>query len=176
MPQWLFDDCNPEFIGGQISELWMGARGQAFTDVYNITTGATEVTTRLASATETRLEILTVLGDKAAPEETVQDFSGGRQQVMSRKHTINFEIDEINDTNYAAMRQIQAGGGQFQIWYTVADGKYLYGGNKGIPVSVRMSELIPREKNGKMVLSGTLTWDARQSPIRGLNPIYSAAA
>jgi len=61
-------------------------------------------------------------------------------------------------------------GGKYVIWYETSDG-ILYGGNDGVEVSLRMNQVIPRERTALVKLMGKATWKSIQSPFRCDSPL-----
>lgn len=171
LPTWLFCDGNPEVNAGEIETLYIGQRGHSFTDV----TDATEWATRLSAAAgaPTKIFALTVLADKPKPAATLKDISGGRKVKTDADHTINFSIDETNETNHEAVRMLECGG-QFDLWYKTSGGLGFGNAddkNEGIPVSMEAGMIIPRSRGENMTYDGTCTWKSRFTEERFVHPL-----
>ncbi len=166
-----FDDCNPEIQSGEVSKIYLANADQPFTDVEDIA----EWTERLSNSAEDdeSIRTLTVAGDKPKPSSTKIDISGGRKVTLSRDHVLNADIDETNDTNHDFVRTLQCGG-QYLMWYETSAGKYIYGGNEGILVTIEPDMVIPRSRGEKIVYQLTMDWKSMFLEQRTLSPMYSA--
>lgn len=165
LPTVKFDDRNPEINAGEIEKIYLGVRGNPFTD-WEL---ATEWTTRLASNTATKIIALTVMGDKPAPTTTTKEISGGRKVTVSKDHVINATIDETNETNHEMIRKIECGG-QFLAWYETSGG-LMFGGKEGIPVSIEANMVIPKGRGENMTHELGLSWKAKFTEERIVSPI-----
>ena len=164
-----FDVCAPELHWGEVSKLYLAAAdADDFTNVESLA----EWTTRLdqsATATGDEIRELTILGDLPEPEQSEIAISGDRTAVGVKTFTLAFDVDETNDTNYLAMLNMECNL-TFKIWYETSDGM-LYGGNDGIIATVRMNQIIPRERTELVKLTGTAKWKSQFSPLRVVSPM-----
>ncbi len=162
-----FNNCAPEINASEIEEIFMGkADDAAFADWSD----AAEWATRLSQSATTagKIRRLSVIGDKPAPNTVKKTVSKQRELVTKRTHTINFDVDETNDDNYDAMRQVQCGG-LYLIWYKTRGG-YLYGGDSGILMSLDAFDLLARgDEDEKFQYTGT--WEDKFDPERIASPI-----
>ena len=164
-----FDICAPELHYGEVAKVYLAAAdADDFTNVEDLA----EWTTRLddsATATGDEIRALTVIGELPEPEQTELMISGDRTAVGFKQFTLSFEIDETNDTNYLAMLTAECNF-KFKMWYETADGM-LYGGNEGIEATVRMNQVIPRERTELVKLIATARWRSQFSPLRCVSPM-----
>mgnify|MGYP001212048190 FL=1 len=164
-----FDICAPELHFGEIEKIYIAA-GDAddFTNVEDLT----EWTDRLSETefvTGNEIRELTVIGDLPEPEQTEQTISGDRTVVGFKQFTLNFSIDETNDVNYNFLLTLECNIA-FKFWYETADGM-LYGGNEGITATLRVNQVIPRDRNEYVTFVGTAKWKSRTSPLRCVSPM-----
>ncbi len=167
LPDFLQDDCVPEVNFGEISEIFLGIPGNYFTSV----TAGAEWTARLAATGATKLIRVLVRGDR--PRSTAAEpltLSGGRKKSVPRDFVINFSIDDVNPTNHEAIRQIQCGG-NFQAWYRTLDGKYVFGGNKGVKAFIDADLVIPRSSSEAMSYDGVLSWKGQFMEEMNIYPL-----
>lgn len=162
LPVVSFDDCLPQLNSSEIEDLFLAkATAAAFTDW----TDPEEWADRLAQTGVTGTEIrrLTGIGDKPAPADTEKTVSKQRNVVTDRTHTLNFTIDDTNNTNYEAARQMQCGG-KYLAWYKTR-GMKQYGGNAGILVTVKSVVVLGRGDEHELIQL-TLTWKNKFDPER----------
>lgn len=167
-PAFSFNDCDPNTNRGQIDRIYIMAAGGA--DMADWTQLAVW-TARMAldpTVTVDAIQYMNVIGEKPEATSDVKEISRVRKVVLDKTHTINFDVDETNEDNYDALRQIECGG-NFKIWYQA--GKYLYGGNDGILAFIQENDMIPRERKELNVFKGVATWEAEFHPERIDNPM-----
>lgn len=167
-PVFSFDDCNPDVNRGQIDRIYIMALGGA--DLADWTQLAVWAV-RLAqdpTVTVDAIQYMNVIGEKPEAASDVKEISRIRKIVLDKTHTINFDVDETDGTNYDALRQIECGG-NFKLWFQA--GKYLYGGNDGITAFIQENDMIPRERKELNVFKGVATWEAQFHPERTDNPM-----
>lgn len=165
LPEVLFDDCSPEVNAGEVETIYLGLRGQGFTNW----TSPAEWASRLAATDNTKIIALTVIGDKPKPTANTKDISGGRKISLPKAHTLPFIIDETNATNHEFVRQLECGG-NFQAWYATSGG-LAFGGNDGIKAFAEADMVIPRARGENMVYDGSLSWEAKYTEERIVSPI-----
>lgn len=167
-PKVKFDYCTPEINYGQIDRILLGNEGYPLDDP----TDLAEWTDRVDNddiVDASKIRQLFVIGDKPAPESSVQKISLGRSVYGTKKHTINIKIDETNDDNYNLVQWLEDHSGvTFRCWYTA--GKYLYGGADGIPVNINLDDVIPEASDALDLFIGKLTFEGK-TPDRILNPM-----
>ena len=162
-----FDDCAPENHWGEISKIYIGPTTLTdFLDVSSIV----EWNTRLSDTADDKIRTLIVIGEQPEAATTEVPTSGDRVAIGFRTRTVNFTIDETNDTNYAFHQMLECGG-KFKLWYETADG-LLFGGNTGVEASVKTNYLIPKERTALQTIVGTATWKSLRSPGRCISPLY----
>lgn len=161
-----FNECTPEYHWGEISKIYITESSFAgFTDVSSLA----EWTNNLSDTADNKIRTLIVIGELPEPETTEVPASGDRIAIGYKTFNLPFVIDETNDTNYNFLLMSECGG-KYLIWYETSDG-ILYGGNAGIEVSLRMNQIIPRERTALVTLSGRATWKSLQSPFRCDSPM-----
>lgn len=163
-----FNLCAPEVHYGEIAKIYV-ARADA--DDFSAVDIITEWTARL-SQTDTgddNIRELTVIGELTEPEQTEVPISGDRIVIGFKSFTIDFEIDETNDTNYYFLLNYECDM-QNKIWFETADGM-LYGGNTGILGSLKLNNIIPRDRTEISKFMGTFKWKAQHSPLRCVSPM-----
>jgi hypothetical protein len=167
LPTLKFDDCAPEVNGGEIQRLYLGIVGHPFTDIED----PEEWADRLAGTTPaTKIVRLNVSADKPKPTGTVKDISLGRKIVLSKDHTINATVDETTQENHDAFSKMSQCGGTYLLWYETAGG-LVFGGNRGIKVSIDADMVIPRAKGDSITWELTVTWSDRATERRTVSPI-----
>jgi len=168
LPPVNFDLCAPEVHYGEIAKIFI-ARADAddFTSVDIIT----EWTTRLTEdgTGDDDIRELTVIGELTEPEQTEVQISGDRTVIGFKQFTVDFEIDETNDTNYYFLLNYECDM-QNKMWFETADGM-LYGGNEGILGSLKLNNIIPRSREEVAKFMGTFKWKAQHSPLRCASPM-----
>lgn len=163
-----FNECAPEFHFGEISKIYLASTEHpGFTNVAALA----EWTAWLSDTGDNAYNIrtLTVLGDLGTTERTEVLASGDRIAIGFKTFTLNFEVDETNETNYNFLLMSECKG-KYTMWYETADG-LLFGGNDGIPVTMQLDYLIPRERTALQKISGKATWKSLQSPFRCDSPL-----
>lgn len=163
-----FNECAPEVHYGEISHLYIAtADATCFTNVEQIT----EWTTRVSESemTANAIRDLVVMADLGEPEQTEQPISGDRTVVGFKSFTINIDVDETNDINYRFLMNLECNT-KYKLWFETADG-LLYGGNCGIEGTLRLNNIIPRDRTEIAKFSGTFKWKSQFSPYRSLSPL-----
>jgi hypothetical protein len=161
-----FNECAPETHWGEISKLYVGpADLAAFLDV----SALSEWTAKLADTGDDKIRTLIVIGEQPEPEQTEVSISGDRVVVGYKKFIVNAEIDETNETNYNFLAMSECGG-KYLMWYETSDG-ILYGGNEGIEVSLKMNQVIPKERTGIVKIMVKASWNSLQHPYRCVSPM-----
>lgn len=161
-----FNECAPETHWGEVSKVYITESDFAgFTDV----SALPEWTANLADTGDDKIRTLIVIGELPEPETTEVPLSGDRVAIGYKTFNLNFTIDETNETNYNFLLMSECGG-KYLIWFETSDG-ILYGGNDGIEVSLRMNQIIPRERTALVTIECKATWKSLQSPFRCVSPM-----
>jgi hypothetical protein len=105
------------------------------------------------------------------PESTETPISGDRTVVGFKKFTLNLEIDETNDINYAFIFASECNG-KYRMNFQTADGM-LYGDYEGILASVKMNQVIPRERTAVTKIMVKVSWTSKNHPFREFSTIAS---
>lgn len=165
----LFNECAPELHYGRIAKIYVGsANTTSFANVDQIT----EWTARLGntpSPANSKLYPLVVIGNLPEPDQNEIEISGDRTAVGFKQFTLNFRIDETNDTNYRFLMALECNL-KHTIWYETADGM-LYGGNDGIKATLRLNQVIPESQEEHAVFVGTAKWKSQFAPLRCKSPM-----
>jgi len=167
LPVWSFNDCSPDVNFGQIDRIYIAASGaNDFVDW----TSLAEWTSRLDNTTDDlqKVRFLNVIGTKPAAEGDPIEISRKRKITADKAHTITFRVDETDETNYDALRQLECDG-NVELWYQA--GKYLYGDNSGINAYVQLNDEIPENNEELNIFQGVATWDEQFHPDRITNPL-----
>ena len=168
LPTVVADFCSPNLNFGQIKKIYLGYASNPLADWNDLA----EWNTRLDNSTEadlTKIRFLHVIADKPAAEKSEIEFSQNRKAYTTPDHTINLSVDETGNENYALIQFLEDNAGKtVQMWYEA--GKYLYGGNSGIPVFISLNDVIPESDEELNTFDGTATWQANH-PDRIVNPM-----
>ena len=168
MPEAEADLCAPNVNYSQVNAVYIGTGDNPFTNWEDLSEWLARIDN--ADVTDaTKLRKFHTVGDKPAPEKNKIDFSQDRTLYSIPKHTLNLKVDETGDKNYEFIRWLELNPGQtFRVWYQV--GKYLYGGNNGVPASVNFDDIIDEDKKTLNIFAGTVSWEGVH-PERALNPM-----
>ena len=162
-----FSLCAPTYHWGEISKIYIGPTTLAdFLDVSD----PIEWNGRLSDTADDKIRTLIVIGEQKEATTVEVPTSADRIAIGPRTRTIDFTIDETNDTNYTFHELLECGG-KFKMWYETSDGR-LYGGNEGIEATIKTNQIIPKERTAIVTIVGTATWKSLISPARCLSPLY----
>jgi len=164
----VFDECAPVVHYGEVAKLYIATVDAAdFTNVDLIG----EWTTRLSDdgADPDAIRTLVVIGELPEPEQSEITISGDRTVVGFKQFTLPFEVDETNDTNYNLLLTYECNI-KVKMWFETADG-VLYGGNEGIEATLRLNNMIPRERTDVAKFVGTAKWKSQFSALRCASPM-----
>ena len=153
LPELSMSDCNPEVDFGEIGWIYLTNVDNPLTDWTDI--GEWNPRLNNTSTDTDAIRFFYVAGDKPPAEVNESKISLCRTVYSEKTHTVNFDIDETNNTNYDAMRQIECGG-TYLAWYATPN--KLYGGNAGIEVEIGMNHNITRGCTEINLIPGTLKW------------------
>jgi hypothetical protein len=164
-----FSDCAPELHYGEVAKLYIGKSNSAdFTHADLIA----EWTTRLSDTANGADNIRTLIGigEVTAPEMTEVAISGDRTITGPKVYTLNFEVDETNDTNYQMMLETQCNL-KYKVWIEMSDGM-LYGGNIGILMVLKGNQPLLKVRTDVLKIVFTGKWKSQFDPLRTLSPMY----
>jgi len=170
-----FNECAPEVHFGEIARLYLWAlddeafASQAdFDDLVHWSEHIMEgpdIHTGLPADTITDpIRVFTVIGEMPEPEQTETSISGDRIIIGFKKFVLNLEIDETNDTNYNFLLLSECGG-KYHAVFETADGM-VYGGYQGLEVSIKMNQVIPRERTNVVKIMVKVSWSSKTHPLR----------
>lgn len=114
------------------------------------------------------------IGDKPAPEEQEVTVHGFQTKVLSRTHTLNFDVLHMTQNNYEFGRLIQCGA-TFVIWFATTGG-YMYGGANGFSANAKANFVKERGEGSFASLQIVFTWKAICDPPRIVNPLAEVEA
>ena len=167
-----FSECAPEVHFGEVAKLylWVDSATPPFASQAQYDSAAHWATHLNESgvAVDDIREFI-VIGEQPEPEQTETPISGDRTVVGYKKFTLNLEIDETNETNYNFLLASECNG-KYKMNYETADG-ILYGGYEGLDVSVKMNQVIPRERSGVVKIMVKVSWSSKNHPFRQISPV-----
>lgn len=166
-----FNDCAPEVHFGEIEWLYLWVLGEHpfATDAEYISPAHWAGHISEAGVAVDAIRAFHVIGEMPEPEQTETPISGDRTIIGFKKFVLNLEIDETNDVNYNFLLLSECGG-KYSGAFETADG-ILYGDPHGISVSIKMNQVIPRERSGVVKIMAKVTWTSKNHPGRMISPI-----
>ena len=108
------------------------------------------------------------MGDFPEGAQDEVDISLCQKYYTEKTFVLNFEVEDVSDENYAAMRQMECNQ-VIKGWFS-AGGK-LFGGNCGVDVSVKANYKIERGCKTLHKIMMVFSWENQFSPERTTNPI-----
>lgn len=162
LPEVLFSDCSPELNYGNITYLYVTNVGNPLTNWTDLAEWAARIDND--STDSAAIRQYRVIGSKPAPDKPETTISGDRTNYGLATHTLEVRIDETNATNQEALRQMECGG-QYLIWYETIGG-LRWGGNDGIPATIKLDEIIPESSSEAITFAGQVKWKSRFTPER----------
>lgn len=163
-----FNRCAPEINAGQLAKIRFSTVGNPLANWANEVEWDSRLDNDDAGAAAIRT--LMGIGDWPIPESEEREISLGRKVYGKRKFTINFRVDETNDTNHSAFRTMQCNTGNYLIWPETRDGK-LWGGSEGIEAKIKVDQVVPEAYTEIITYQLTITWEAQFMPERISSPI-----
>jgi hypothetical protein len=167
-----FDECAPEIHYGEISKIYLWELGDhpwGSEQLYGTPVGWIGVVDNDEVSSTGHVREMTVIGEMPEPEQTETPISGDRIVTGFKKFIVNFEIDETNEINYNYLLLSECGG-KYSANFETADG-ILYGGMHGLEVTVKLNQVIPRERTGVVKIMGKMSWSSRKHPLRQISPV-----
>ena len=167
-----FSECAPEVHFGEIAKLylWVDSATPPFSSQADYDSAAHWLTHLDPTGTAIDdIREFTVIGEQPEPEQTETPISGDRTVIGYKKFTLNLEIDETNDINYNFILASECNG-KYKCNYETADG-IVYGGYEGLDVSVKMNQVIPRERSGVVKIMIKVSWSSKNHPFRQISPV-----
>lgn len=167
-----FSECAPEVHFGEIAKLylWVDSVTPPFSSQADYDSAAHWATHLDETGTDIDdIREFIVIGEMPEPEQTDTPISGDRVVTGYKKFNLNLEIDETNETNYNFLLASECGG-HYKANFETADG-ILYGGYEGLDVSVKMNQIIPRERSGVVKIMVKVTWSSKFHPFRQISPV-----
>ena len=172
IPAVVFDDCAPVFNLSEIKRIFIGKKIAApFTDA----TQEAEWTTRLSqnsTSGDDYLRTLVVRGNKPAPAPVKKLLTNKRNITITKNHTLNFLIDESNQTNHDFLVELEESGIQeIRFWYETFGGK-MFGGNEGIVAFIDLNMVLNEGNEEIQTYAGALTWEKKTTEKMSDSPIF----
>ena len=168
----LFSECAPEVHFGEISKLylWVDSATPPFANQGEFDS-AVHWNTHLnpSGSSLTDIREFTVIGEMPEPEQTETPISGDRIVIGFKKFVLNLEIDETNETNYTFLLASECNG-KYKMAFQTADG-LIYGGWRGIDVTLKMNQVIPRERSAVVKIMVKVSWTHKNHPLRQISII-----
>lgn len=167
LPDLEFDFCSPVHSFGEVSHVFLAALdAECFTDW----TQLGEWTSRLNNTSDdiNAIRFMHVSADSPAPERDTIETSLCRKVKTPATFTLNIDVDDVSDLNYAFMRASQCNT-LFRMWYVAGD--YIFGGNCGVEVMLNLDYIVERGCKTIHKIMGTATWEDPYSPERATNPL-----
>jgi len=167
-----FSECAPEVHFGEIAKLylWVDSATPPFASQAQYDSAAHWATHLNESGVAVDdIREFTVIGEMPEPEQTETPISGDRTVIGYKKFVLNLEIDETNETNYNFLLASECNG-KYKCNFETADG-ILYGGYLGLDVSVKMNQVIPKERSGVVKIMTKVTWSSKNHPFRQISPV-----
>lgn len=170
----LFSECAPEVHFGEIAKLylWVDSATPPFASQAEYDSMAhwnTHLYAYPAVVLITDIMEFTVIGEQPEPEQTETPISGDRVVVGYKKFILNLEIDETNEVNYNFLLASECNG-KYKANYATADG-LIYGGFQGLDVTVKMNQVIPRERTAVAKIIVKVSWTSKNHPFRQISII-----
>jgi len=163
-----FDYCDPYVQFGEIDHIYAKARdGSDLLDWAQLALWNARFALDPTADLDAIID-LTVIGDLPPAEAEEIEISLGRKIMSPASFTINFEIDDVSDTNYELMRFFECNF-VVDIWYSANN--MLFGGNAGIEAIISAKYQIERGQKSVQKIVGTVKWEATFSPPRITNPM-----
>jgi hypothetical protein len=165
-----FNDCAPEVHFGEIRKLYLWVdsatppfanQGQ-FDSVVHWNTHLNQNGSAVDDIRE-----FTVIGEQPEPEQTETPISGDRTVIGYKKFTLNLVVDETNEVNYNFLLASECNG-RYKACFETADG-IIFGGWQGLDVSIKMNQVIPREKTAVVKYVMKVTWTSKNHPFRQIS-------
>lgn len=142
MPAFTFNDCLPERNESEICTIYL-----TYDDPANpgtavggpvLWTDPSDWAAAISNTGVDQVRALVGIGDLGEVEQESVIVSKRRRAFGTATHTINFTVDDTNDDNYEAIRDL-ACGYIVRIWYETIGGK-LYGGQNGVKVTITRAD------------------------------------
>jgi hypothetical protein len=166
-----FNDCAPEIHYGEITRLYLWALDdvpfathEEFSTMSHWNNHLNNDDVAPTTPVNQPIRYMTVIGDMPEPEQTETPISGDRIVYGFKKFVLNLEIDETNEHNYEFLLLSECGG-KYKAVFETADGM-VYGGWQGLEVTLKMNQVIPRERTAVVKIMLRVTWTSRTHPLR----------
>lgn len=165
-----FSECAPEVHFGEIAKLylWVDSATPPFASQAEFDSMAHWNSHLNQTATAiSDIRQFTVIGEQPEPEQTETPISGDRIVVGYKKFVLNLEIDETNETNYSFLMSSECNG-KYKACYETADG-LIYGGYLGLDVTLKINQVIPKERSAVVKFMVKVTWTSKHHPFRQIS-------
>lgn len=169
IPPVLNSECDNVALNGGLEAIYIQRADQAaFTDWTQVTEWSALLDD--SGVTGSEIRTLYVQGDLPLPAINELTISRDRKFYPNSEFTLNLDVDDLSDENYAFISACVIGL-NCKAWWKDKAG-YLYGGNSGIFGTLQMSHVIPRDDtNTFQIGQSTFRWKARVLPERVISPI-----
>jgi hypothetical protein len=153
------DFCTTGVEWGRLDKMYLTKVGDGLADWSQ----ASNWNTRLNNASDQPttgtyyIRTLNIVGELVEPEQTETEISLGRKTYSAPDFTVNIEVDDMGDLNYAfAQTLIDNGGGIYAAWFEGES--HLYGGDDGIEGTLKIAPVITKNRKEIQKFLGTFKW------------------
>ena len=167
LPSDHYDFCKPTLNFGEIEMIYLApGNAECFTDWALPTEWLARISDTAVGINYIRR--FAVIGDQPAASNEEIPISLGRKVFTPKTFTLNLDIDDTDDLNYAFFRTLECNE-VVKLWYKA--GNELFGGNCGLDVSINANYTIERGRKTLHKIIFTVTWEDDFSPERVTSPI-----
>lgn len=171
LPTVEFDHCDPEFNLSEVRRIFIAKPiAQPFTDWKLETEWLSRLSDNSTSGDD-YIRTLVVRGNKPAPASVIKALTNLRNKKITKNHTLNFLVDETNDTNHEFLRELEGSNSNFKIWYETHGGK-MFGGNSGIVVDIDLNMVLAEGEEEIQTYVGVATWKNKVTEEMAISPIF----
>lgn len=162
LPEVDFNECSPQLLDGEITELLVANGDQPFANINDPAEHSARVNNAGVGASAVRK--LLMIGSFTSDFGTERPIPGGRISYGKNTYTLNGKIYDNNQTNYDFIRST-ACNSQFLVWPITSNGIIL-GGNNGISVVLKGKGDIPESRDDFWTLEIQGKYTATRMPLR----------
>lgn len=161
LPIMSFDECAPSVL---LSEVELILFAKATASPISDPESPTEWAARLSndSTSPDAIRIMHITGDLPAATDAETTIRGRKAYVISRSYVLNADIEEANQLNHDAVRQLQCNA-SYRIWFVTAGGK-LFGGSEGIIGTITANLILARGENEVQKYTLAIKWRSQFMP------------
>jgi len=162
-----YDFCKQHIVTGEVDHVYLAnGNAECFTNWALPGEWAARISTD--SLDPNAIRRYRGIGDLPLGAADEIDISLCQKYQTEQTFTLNFDVEDVSDENYNAMRTMQCGG-ILKGWFS--GGGKLFGGNCGLDVSVKAGYQIERGCKTLHKIMLVFSWENQFSPERTTNPI-----